>query len=113
MSVDLIVLKPTDPSADELSEVESVSPLGTTASVSLAFNNVFPGCSERPFIIGEEFAVELSLSGEPVESAHLALRFGNSWSEKSKAQFHTLLSQVCLSLGGIAFAVSDNTKVAP
>lgn len=113
MSFDLIVLKPTDPTASELSEVESVSPLGTTASVSLAFDKAFPGCSERPFIFGEEFAVELALSGEPVESAHVALRFGTSWNERSEVQFHKLLSQVCLSLGGTAFAVSDNTKVVP
>ena len=113
MSFDLIVLKPNDPTVAELSAVESTSPLGTTACVSLALNQAFPGCVEGPFLFGEEFAVELSLSGEPVESVHLALRFGRSWSESSETRFHALLSQACLSLGGIAFAISDNSRVAP
>lgn len=113
MSFDLIVLKPTDSTVAKLSEVEDVSPIGTTASVARAFDQAFPGCVERPFIVGEEFAVEISLSGEPVESAHVALRFGREWSKSSEARFHALLSQACLSLGGIAFAVSDNSRVAP
>lgn len=113
MSFDLIVLKPTDSSVAELSGVENVSPIGTTASVARAFDQAFPGCIKRPFILGEEFAVEVSLSGEPVESAHIALRFGRAWSKTSEARFQALLSQVCISLGGIAFAVSDNSRVAP
>ena len=113
MSFDIIILKPADSAVSEISAVKEVSPLGSSASVSGAFNEAFPGCTEGAFISGDCYAVELSLIGEPVESAHLALRYGKSWTEKTATQFQELLSSVCRSLGGVAFAVSDNSRVAP
>lgn len=113
MSLEPIILKPTNPAIGTLSGVESVSPLGATADVSFVFNQAFPGSTERPFVCGEACAVEVSLHGEPVESAHLSLHFGHLWGKYSEARFYALLSQVYLSLEGIAFAVSDNSKFAP
>jgi hypothetical protein len=113
MSFDIIILKPTDLTVNDLSAVEDVAPLGSTASVSGAFNNAFPGCTEGAFIAGDRYAVELSLSGEPVESAHLAVRYGKLWSEETETQFQELLSSVCHALGGVAFAVSDNSRLSP
>lgn len=113
MSFDIIILKPTDSAVNDISAVKDVAPLGSSASVSEVFNKAFPGCTEGVFISGDHYAVELSLIGEPVESAHLALRYGKSWSENTETQFQELLSSVCRSLGGIAFAVSDNSRVAP
>jgi len=113
MSFDIIIIKPTDKSVTDISSVENVAPLGTRSIVESAFNHVFPGCIEGVFISGERFAVELSLSGEPIEAAHLSLRFGSSWSENVEREFQDLLYSVCQSLGGVAFAVSDNSRMAP
>jgi len=113
MSFDIIILKPTEVSVSDISTVEDAVPLGTTESVSAAFYGAFPACVGGVFSSGDDYSVELVLSGEPVESAHLALRYGQSWSEKSERQFFSLLSSVCHSLGGVAFAVSDNSRVAP
>ncbi len=113
MSFDIIILKPTDLLVEDISMVEDVAPLGTTKIIFEIFNNVFPACIGGAFISGEDYSVELVMNGEPVESAHLALRYGKSWSEESEKQFVALLSKACLSLGGVAFAVSDNSRVAP
>ena len=112
MSFDIII-RPTDLAVDDISAVEDVITLGTAEDVSAAFNRVFPSCIDGAFISGEHYSVELVLSGAPVESAHLALRYGRSWSEVIEKQFVASLSSVCLSIGGVAFAVSDNSRIAP
>ncbi len=113
MSFDIIIFKPTNPTIDDISAVEDVIPLGATDIVSKVFNHAFPGCIERAFISGNDFSVELMLSGEPVESAHLTLQFGQSWADKSERNFQVLLAEACRALGGVAFAVSDNSRIAP
>lgn len=113
MSFDIVILKPSDMSVDDISEVNEVAPLGKTESVSKEFDQAFPGCLKGGFISNSGYSVELTLSGEPVESVHLTLRYGQSWSETSEASFIGLLSSVCRLLGGVAFAVSDNSRVAP
>jgi len=113
MSFDIIILKPTDPTANDISAVEDVTPLGTTDIVSKVFNNAFPGCTEGAFNSGYDFSVELMLSGEPVESAHLTLQFGQSWTDKSERNFQVLLAEACRALGVVAFATSDNSRIAP
>ena|SRR6266566_948588 len=113
MSFDIIILKPSDISIDNMSEVNEVAPLGDTEVVSRAFDQAFPGCLKGGFTSGNGYSVELMLNREPVESAHLTLRYGQSWSGTSERHFLSLLSSVCNSLGGVAFAVSDNSRVVP
>ena len=113
MSLDIIILKPTDPAVDDISAVDDVIPLGAADIVSKVFNHFFPGCTEGEFISGNDFSVELMLSGEPVESAHLTLQFGKSWADKSEGNFQVLLAEACRALGVVAFAVSDNSRIAP
>jgi hypothetical protein len=113
MSFDIVILKPIDASIDDISEVEDVIPLGNVETVSAAFNDAFPTCTGGVFVSGESYSVELSLSGQPVQSAHLSLRFGQTWSDEHRVHFLELLATVCGTLGAIAFAVSDNSRVAP
>lgn len=112
MSFDIIILKPTDASISDLSEVDDVVMLGSAEAVSAAFNAAFPSCFNGVFVSGEGDAVEGSLSGDPVQSIHLALRFGHQGSGDSTAEFLTTLGDICQQLGAIAFAVSDNSRIS-
>ena len=113
MSFDIIVLKPSRLAVENLAEVETVSPLGSFEVVSQLFNSTFPGCLEGAFLQGGDYSVELSLSGQPVESAHLSLRFGPSWDPQGEAHFQKQLTSVCCPSGWVAFAVSDNSRITP
>ena len=113
MSFDVIVLKPSDPSVADITAVDQVSPLGSGESVAQAFEDVFPGCSTQGAIGAGGSVVELRLSGTPVQSVHLTLRYGQSWSEARSIEFIRLLSRVCSSLDAVAFAVMDNSRIAP
>lgn len=114
MSFDIIILKPTDLTIEDISDVGDVVPLGVTDVVAAVFEREFPGCIENGcFVSGELYAVELTLNGEPVESAHMSLRFGEAWSDEAETQFNALLAKVCLALGALAFAISDNSRLAP
>jgi hypothetical protein len=113
MSFDIIILKPSETSVTDLSEVEEVSPLGSYEAVSQIFSAKFPGCLEGGFLCGDGYSVELSLSGQPVESAHLTLRFGQSWDTQGEAHFEQQLTSACCPSGWVAFAVSDNSRITP
>lgn len=113
MSFDIIILKPLKAVVADLTEVEAVSPLGSFEVVSQLFNSTFPGCLEDGFLHGENYSVELSLSGRPVESAQLSLRFGQSWDNQGEVHFQKQLTSVCCSAGWVAFAVSDNSRITP
>jgi len=58
MSFDIIILKPTDSSISDLSEVNDVVLLGSAEVVSAAFNAAFPNCFDGAFLSGEDYAVE-------------------------------------------------------
>ena len=113
MSFDVIVLKPSDPSVDDITAVDEVSPLGDAESVSQVFEEAFPGCSTQGYFGPGGSVVELRFSGTPVQSAHITLRYGQSWSEVRSSEFTRLLSRVCNSLNAVAFAVMDNARIAP
>lgn len=113
MSFDIIILNPSKTTTADLTEVEAISPLGSFETVSQLFNSTFPGCLEGGFLHGENYSVELSLRGLPVESAHLSLRFGQSWDIQGEVDFHKSLTSVCCSVGWVAFVVSDNSRIAP
>ena len=113
MSFDIILLKPTASSIGDLSEVDDVVPLGSAKSVSAAFNAAFPNCFNGVFISGEDYAVEGSMSGDPVQSVHLALRFGHQASGDGTEAFLAALGEICRQLGAVAFAVSDNSRISP
>ncbi|NVZ72571.1 hypothetical protein [Pseudomonas costantinii] len=111
MSYDIIILKPMGPGTDDLANVDEVLEIGDEASVLRSLAQVFPGCIQGIFAKDESFTVEGSLSGKPVTSIHLSLRFGTDWSDSSFNVFLALLSELCDSLQTHAFSVSDNTLV--
>ncbi|WP_074467490.1 hypothetical protein [Pseudomonas flexibilis] len=113
MSFDIIILKPVEVSITDLAEAEEITPLGSTDVVSEKFSAIFPGCLEGGFVSGENYSLELTLSGEPVESAHLTLHFGPFWGNQAEALFEQQLTSICSSTGWVAFAVSDNSRMAP
>ncbi|WP_141248877.1 hypothetical protein [Pseudomonas sp. HAR-UPW-AIA-41] len=113
MSFDIIVIKPADSSITDLTEVEETTPLGSADAVAEKFNSIFPGCLEDGFVSGANYSVEISLSGGPVESAHLTLHFGPSWSNQAENYFMQQLTSICSSTDWVAFAVSDNARIAP
>ena len=113
MSFDIIVIRPLDAAVADISEVAEVLPLGSVDAVSEAFNDVFAGSRDGIFVESDGYAFEISLSGEPVTSVHIALRFGNSDAVEIRNQFLGRLTTVCNALGAIAFAVSDNSRLAP
>ncbi|NMG34839.1 hypothetical protein GRF61_10340 [Azoarcus sp. TTM-91] len=113
MSFDIIILKPSEASVTDLTEVEEVDTLGSFEAVSQIFNAAFPGCMDGGFLCGDDYSVELSLSGQPVESAHLTLRFGQSWDTQGEAHFEQQLTSTCGPSGWVAFAVSDNSRITP
>ena len=113
MSCDIIIFRPVDSSVSDLGLLDEVHPMGSNAVVSFAFEQIFPGSLAGAFVREEQYAVEVLLEGDPVQSAHLALRFGSSWSDKIRDEFIATLSKLCETLGTVAFAVSDNSRLAP
>ncbi|MFL1557034.1 hypothetical protein [Pseudomonas sp. O11] len=112
MSIDIIILKPIDQNATDLTAVESVIDIGRPEIVEVALNSVFPGCTDGAFVTGEEYSLEATLSGDPVSSIHLTLRYGSAWSEVSNNAFLVSISCLCQELKSQAFAVSDNSRIS-
>jgi len=113
MSFDIIILKPTDLSENDLSAVEDVLDIGSPAAVITFLERVFPGCAHGAFWDGERYALESTQNGDPVTTIHLTLRYGRAWSEAACSDFMDLLSRLCELLQSVAFAVSDNSRMAP
>ncbi|MGC9458553.1 hypothetical protein [Vibrio genomosp. F10] len=113
MSFDIIVLKPVDCSIVDLHEVSAALPFGTQDNVKCAFFSEFPDCFNNLYTELNEYSVELSIYDDPVESAHMTLWYGDDWSTLSGDKFMDALSRVCNKLDVIAYAVSDNSKIAP
>ena len=113
MSFDIVILKPDDDSVADISEVSEITPLGDRATVSNAFNSVFPGCLDGLITSAGGYSVDLLLNGSPVESAQLTLHFGQTWSEEIGDRLTKSLGSICALHGWVAFAVSDNSRVAP
>lgn len=112
MSYDIIILKPTGPGTGNLANVDDVLEIGDEASVLRSLTQLLPGCIHGVFAKEDSFTIEGSLSGKPVTSIHLSLRFGTSWSDSSFNVFLALMSELCDSLQTHAFSVSDNKLIA-
>lgn len=106
MSFDIIILKPTDLSENDLSNVEDVLDIGCPEAVITFLELVFPGCVQDAFSDGEHYSLESAQNGDPVTTIHLTLRYGRAWSEATNAEFLTLLLRLCQLLQSVAFAVS-------
>ncbi|GFF06139.1 hypothetical protein [Stenotrophomonas maltophilia] len=113
MSFDIVVLKLEDLGEKDLSNVEAVQDIGCSQAVIASMELMFPGCVRGAFSDGERYSLESVLNGDPVSSIHLTLRFGRAWSEAANAEFTALLSTLCQRLQSVAFAVSDNSRLAP
>lgn len=113
MSFDIIVIKPANRGAESLNDVREVSPLGDAESVRRIFEDEFPGAVTSVFVHRDEYSLEVTLANDPVGSAHLALRSGQEWSTSSRDQFIERLDELCRHLQCVAFAVSDNSRLAP
>ncbi|MPV64339.1 hypothetical protein [Burkholderia sp. BE17] len=113
MSFDIVILKPTESDVNGLTSVHDVSPIGTLETVLRECDSVFPGATGGVHLKGENFALEFSTAGDPVTSVHVALRFGTAWSDETYALFIEHLTRLCRNLGSVAFAVSDNSRLAP
>lgn len=113
MSFDIIILKPADLSETDLSNVEDVLDIGCPEAVSTFLELVFPGCVQGAFSADERYSLESAQNGDPVTTLHLTLRYGRAWSEAADTEFMTLLSRLCRLLQSVAFAVSDNSRIAP
>jgi hypothetical protein len=113
MSFDIVVLKLEGPGEKDLSNVEAVQDIGCPQAVIASLELVFPGCVQSAFSDGERYSLESALNGDPVSSIHLTLRFGRAWTEAANAEFMALLSTLCQRLQSVAFAVSDNSRLAP
>lgn len=112
MSFDIIILKPVNIDAEDLTGVDSLSDIGTLDSVSATLDLIFPGCAQGTCIIGESYSIESTQSGDPVSSVHLTLSFGSAWSEAANEEFLARLSMLCKRLQSYPFAVSDNSRIA-
>lgn len=113
MSFDIIILKPTDLSENDLSNVEGVLDIGCPEAVIKFLELVFPGCAQDAFSDGERYSLESAQNGDPVTTIHLTLRYGQAWSEATNAEFLTLLLRLCQLLQSVAFAASDNSRITP
>jgi len=113
MSFDIIILKPADLSENDLSAVEDVLDIGSPEAVITFLERVFPGCAHGAFLDGERYALESAQNGDPVTTIHLTLRYGRAWSGAACSDFMDLLSRLCELLQSVAFAVSDNSRMAP
>lgn len=111
MSYDIIILRPMEPGTDDLADVDEVLDIGDETTVLRSLEQVLPGCIQGVFAKDELFTIEGSLSGKPVTSIHLSLRFGTRWSDSSFNVFLALLSELCYALQTHAFSVSDNTLI--
>jgi hypothetical protein len=112
MSFDIIILRPRDLSITDLATVECVEDIGSPASVSTSVDLVFPRGTQGAFAAGDCYFVESALSGDPVTSIHLTLRYGSAWSESANGEFLALLSKLCQRPQSQAYAVSDNSRIA-
>lgn len=106
MHFHIIILKPTDPGVDSLDDVREVSALGNAAAVRRVFDAAFPAGTDG-------YALEMTLADDPVTAVHLAVKRGSGWSESVQTRFYGELAEVCRRLRGEAFAVADNTRLAP
>ncbi|MNL22654.1 hypothetical protein D3C87_1440100 [compost metagenome] len=113
MSFDIIILKPANSDLEDLTSIQDVDPIGTPEAVRGEFDSVFPGIATGLHMSGESFAVEVSTGGNPVTSVHMTLRFGAAWTDETYALFIDHLATLCYKLDCVAFAVSDNTRLAP
>ena len=113
MSFDIIILKPANGNMEDLTSIQDVGPIGSPEAVRGEFDSVFPGIATGVHLNGESFAAEVSTGGNPVTSVHIALRFGAAWSDEAYALFIEHLTKLCYKLDCVAFAVSDNTRLAP
>ncbi|WP_155624902.1 hypothetical protein [Burkholderia vietnamiensis] len=113
MSFDIVAIKPTNLDAESLNDVREVRPLGDAESVRRIFEVKFPGATTGLSVNREEYSLEVTLVNDPVDSAHLALRWGPAWSTSSRDQVIERLGEICRHLECVAFAVSDNSRLAP
>ncbi|BCM10472.1 hypothetical protein ACI2S5_26155 [Ralstonia nicotianae] len=113
MSFDIIILKPANCDVKDLTSIQGADPIGAPKSVHDECDSVFPGAATGSHLNREYFAVEVSTSGSPVTSVHMALRFGAAWSDETYTPFIEHLARLCHKLGCVAFAVSDNSRLAP
>ena len=58
MSFDIIILKPTNLSENDLSNVEDVLDIGCHEAVITFLELVFPGCAQGAFSDGERYSLE-------------------------------------------------------
>ncbi|MEQ4285077.1 hypothetical protein [Pseudomonas syringae] len=112
MSYDIIILKPVGSRTNNLADVDEVLDIGDEALLLRSLALVFPGCIQGVFVKDESFTIEGSLSGKPVTSIHLSLKFGACWSDSSFSVVQGLLSELCDSLQTHAFSVTDNTLIS-
>ncbi|RMV81475.1 hypothetical protein ALP03_100951 [Pseudomonas amygdali pv. tabaci] len=112
MSYDIIILKPVGSRTDNLADVDEVLDIGDEALVLRSLALVLPGCIQGVFVKDESFTIEGSLSGKPVTSIHLSLKFGACWSDSFFSVVQGLLSELCDSLQTHAFSVTDNTLIS-
>lgn len=112
MSFNVILIKPNNLSTEDLSAVEDVVLLGNKSFVETAIGLSFPGAVNGIWQ-SNEFSVEALLSGNPVESVHITIQFGDAWSETSETQLLSLITVICHKTGAVAFSISDNSKLAP
>ncbi|MHA7685199.1 hypothetical protein [Cupriavidus sp. PET2-C1] len=113
MRFDIIILKPADRDAKDLNGIRDVAFLGDAQSVRGEFDAIFPGVAAGIHFNEENFSLDVSLDGDPVTSAHMALRFGASWSEAAHHLFVEHLARLCRNLHCVVFAAPDNSRLAP
>lgn len=113
MSFEMVILRPTGADVTDMADVEDVLDLGALESVAASVESVFPGCIHGTFSKGSSYSLESTLSGDPVASVHLTLQYGATWTEAISDEFLERLSSLCKLLDSIAFAVSDNSRIAP
>ena len=112
MSFDIVLLKPVNLNASDLTDIDEVTEVGPSSAVLALLEQVFPGCTQGVFSKGKSFSVESSLTGDPVTSIHMTLRFGSALSESDHDDFFTPLSNLCEVLELQAYAVTDNSRIA-
>jgi hypothetical protein len=113
MSFDMVILRPIGADVTDLADVEDVIDFGAHESVTASLESVFPGCVQGTFSNDSSYSLESTLSGDPVVSVHLTLQYGATWTEAISDEFVETLSSLCKLLDSIAFAVSDNSRIAP
>jgi hypothetical protein len=94
MSFDVLIIKPSNATIEDLSAVEDVAPLGETLIVENAINSAFPGAVNGIWQ-SRDFSVEAQISGNPVESAHLTVHFASTWAKASEIQLLKCITTLC------------------